>query len=107
MSASFRRLRLALLVLWLMGTSALTWLLLYFPNQKPHAPYRDVVLERDAGETLPALAKRLVEAQVIQQPNAFVWFMRLLGADAHLRQGAVVVNRALSVRDLVPRLSHG
>jgi len=93
--------------LWLVGTAGLIWLLLFFPNQRPDVPYRDLVIERPAGEPLTALAARLVEAQVIDKPNAFIWYMRLLGADARLRTGPVVVNRGLAPRDLVLRLARG
>jgi UPF0755 protein len=106
-SRSYRSLRGVLLALWLLGTAGLVWLLLVFPNQLPEAAYRDLVLERPPAETLTALAARLAEAQVIDKPAAFVWYMRLLGADARLREGPVVVNRGLAPRDLVLRLARG
>jgi UPF0755 protein len=106
-SPSFRRLRLVLLLLWLAGTAWLTWLLLYFPNQRSNASYRDVVIERPSGESVPAFAARLVEAGVIDKPRAFTWYLRLLGADVRLRQRSVVVNRALSPRELLPRIATG
>ena len=33
--------------------------------------------------------------------------MRLIGADARRRSGFLVVNRALSIRELLPRLAQG
>jgi UPF0755 protein len=106
-SPSFRVLRGLLLGLWLIGTGGLIWLLLVFPNQRPESPYRDLVIERPPGEPLSVLAAHLVEAQVIDKPTAFVWYLRLLGADVRLREGPVVVNRGLAPRDLVLRLARG
>ena len=104
---SYRVLRAAVLTLWLIGTGLLIWLLLVYPNQYASAPYRDVVFEREPGESLPQLAQRLSAAQLIESPHALVWYMRLLGADAHLREGPVVANRSLAPRDLVLRLARG
>src|SRR5688500_16795631 len=99
-SAGYRLLRSAVLALWLVGTALLIWLLLVYPNQAARVPYRDVVFEREPGEPLARMAQRLAQAELIQAPHALVWYMRLLGADARLREGPVVANRALAPRDL-------
>jgi len=106
-TSAFRLLGLGVFTLWLVGTALLIWLMLIVPNQHQAAPYRDVVLEVPANGGLPALAGKLVELKFIDQPSAFVAFMRLLGADTRLRQGFVVVNRALSIHELLPRLASG
>ncbi|HEX6245072.1 MAG TPA: endolytic transglycosylase MltG, partial [Polyangiales bacterium] len=106
-SPSYRLLRALVLAIWLLGTALLIWLLLVFPNQGAQVPYRDVVFEREPGEPLPRLAERLAKAQLVDSPRALVWYMRLLGADARLREGPVVANRALAPRDLVLRLARG
>jgi UPF0755 protein len=98
--------RALFLVLWLVGTSALAWLMLVFPNQTQRAPSRDVVLEPEPQQDLARLARRLGEAKVIDNELAFIWYMRLLGASEKLRQGPIVINRALSPHDLLPRLAH-
>jgi UPF0755 protein len=100
-------LRGGLLLLWLAGTSALAWLMLVFPLAVQQVPYRDVPIEIAAGTSLEALAERLVGEKVITRPRAFVLYMRLLGADQHLRSGSVVINRSLPLRDLLPRLAEG
>lgn len=103
---SLRLLRALLLVIWLVGTSVLTWLMLVFPNETQRAPSRDIVLEPEPQQDLARLARRLGEAKVIDNELAFIWYVRLLGASEKLRQGPVVINRALSLHDLIPRLAH-
>jgi UPF0755 protein len=100
-------LRSGLLLVWLAGTAALAWLLLVFPLDMQHVPYRDVPIEVAPGTDVEALAQRLVQEKMITRPRAFVVYMRLLGADQRLRSGPVVINRALPLRDLLPRLAVG
>jgi UPF0755 protein len=102
-----RLLRASLFLLWLAGTLGLGWLMLVFPVRLPKAPNRDVPIEIAHGTDVEGLAVRLVQEKMITQPHAFVLYMRLLGADQHLRTGAVVINRALPLRDLLPRLALG
>jgi UPF0755 protein len=106
LSKPLRVLRALLFVVWLAGTAALVWVMLVFPNRVQQAPSRDVVLDPEPGQGLTRLAQRLAEAQVIDNPRAFIWYLRLLGVESRLRRGPVVINRALSVRDLLPRLVH-
>lgn len=105
--SSLRVLRALLFAIWLIGSFGLGWLMLVFPNQKQQVQSKDFVLEPEPAQDLVRLAERLSAANVIENRMAFVWYMRLLGADARLRTGPIAVNRALSLRDLVPRLSTG
>lgn len=103
-----RWLSAALFLLWLAGTAGLSWLVLVFPNQKTRGvPSRDFTVELAAPVTLDALSERLVAEKVITRPRAFQAYMRLLGVEPHLRSGFVVLNRAMSVNELLPRLALG
>lgn len=107
MTRSFRVLRALMLALWLLGTAGLVWLVLMYPNQALDTRYRDVVLDVGPAPSLEALSVQLAREGYIRYPRAFVVYMRLLGADARLRAGPVVVNRSLPVRALIPRLARG
>jgi UPF0755 protein len=95
------------LALWLAGTTALGWLMIVYPSQTRPAPSREIVLEAEPQQDLARLAQRLRAVEVIDNELAFTWFMRLRGADARLRSGSLVVNRALSVHGLLPRIARG
>lgn len=104
---ALRALEAALFVLWLAGTAGLVYVLLVFPNQTRALPSRDVVIETEPGENLPALAARLYKAQAIVDEQAFIWYVRLLDAQDQLREGPLVINRALSARRLMQRIARG
>ncbi len=107
MASPLRILRALFLLVWLAGTSLLAWLMLWFPVQGGHGSARELVIDPEPQQDLVRLAQRLHALQVIDNELAFVWYMRLLDASPRLRRGPIVVNRARTLRALLPRLAHG
>lgn len=103
---ALRRMSWVMLAVWFAGTMLLSWLMLVYPNQSQKAPYKDVAIEPELGG-VEALAHQLHEQGFINNPRAFAAYLRLLDAERSLRKGSVVVNKALSVRALLPRLAEG
>jgi UPF0755 protein len=97
----------AVLASWLLGTAALLWLMLIVANTPASHVSRDVAIELPAGTTIDQLAARLAEAKAIDEPQLFAFYLRVIGAGPKLRTGWVVVNRALSMREHLPRLARG
>jgi len=97
----------AVLAVWLVGTAGLLWLMLVVANTPAGSVSRDIAIELPAGATLDQLAARLAEAKAIDQPRLFAFYLRVIGARPKLREGWVVVNRALSMREHLPRLARG
>ncbi|MFT3921407.1 MAG: endolytic transglycosylase MltG [Myxococcales bacterium] len=95
----------AALALWAAGTACLIWLMLVYPNRHQVTPYKDFVVELPAGATAEVLAKRMAEDKVVSDAWALTIYFRLMGVESNLRRGYVVLNRALSVRELLPRLA--
>lgn len=92
---------------WLVGTGLLIWLMLVYPNRRQSTVYKDFPIELAAPPSLSSLAARLEAEKVITHPRSFELYLRLMGAEDKLRSGFVVLNRGLSVRELLPRLARG
>lgn len=93
--------------LWTLGTAFLIWLMLVFPNAHPKAPAKDFVIELPEHVSVEGLAEKLVEAKITDQPRALTLFLRFMHVGPRLRYGYVVVNRAMSVNEHLPRLADG
>jgi UPF0755 protein len=92
---------------WLVGTAFLIWLMLVYPNHRQTTAYKDFPIELAAPLSLESLATRLEAEKVVTHPHAFELYLRLMGAENRLRSGFIVVNRGLSLRELLPRLARG
>jgi len=92
---------------WSVGTAFLIWLMLVYPNQRQSETYKDFPVELAPGTGVDALVDRLAREKVITQPWALRVYFRLMGVESKLRQGYVVLNRGLSVREQLPRLARG
>lgn len=92
---------------WLAVSAAAVWLLLVFPDEKSPVGPRDVPITIAPGSPVDVVAARLAQEGIVQRPRAFVLYLRALGADRKLRSGWVVGNRALTARELLPRVARG
>ncbi|MFM2421452.1 MAG: hypothetical protein RL385_6175, partial [Pseudomonadota bacterium] len=98
--------RAGLLLLWLGLASGLAWAVLWYPYEvKDGADGRDVPVELASGANLEDLAALLAREGVAKRPRATAFYLRLLGLDASMRTGNLVLQRKLSLRDHLPRIS--
>lgn len=77
---------------------------IFFPRQLPTKEYSLVI---NRGEPLNKLSKRLKNDQVIKSPHLFVWATRLMGKDKKIAAGMYILNKPMSLIDLIERLSNG
>lgn len=96
-----------IMLLWLAGTAVLCWLMVVVANTPLSATSRDVAIELPARATIDQLADALAAAKAIDRPRLFAFYLRVVGIAPRLRQGWVVVNRGLSMREHLPRLARG
>jgi UPF0755 protein len=81
--------------------------MLVFP--KTEGPGRGAALELEltAASTVDALADALGEAGIVAHPRLFAVYLRLRGADEHLRRGKVMLDDTMTVAQLARRLAAG
>jgi UPF0755 protein len=98
--------RAFLLLLWLGVAAGFAWALLWYPYEvRPAADGRDVPVELAPGAALEDLAALLAREGVAKRPRATAFYLRLLGLDSSMRTGNLVLQRKLSLRDHLPRIS--
>ncbi len=102
-----RLLRGAVLLLAVAGIAAagLGWGYSVYTSPGPLAEETTVVVPRGAG--VEAIARRLAEAGVIDDPTVFAWGVRLTGAGRRLRAGEYAFPAAVSPREVAEILTTG
>ncbi len=104
-SASAMRVRRwVVFLVWLVGTAALSWQLLIYPEQPGPGPKKDVSFFIEDDESLAEVRDRLLAEGIISDGDAWLRFMRLMTAGAPLVRGYVPVNAALSAKEQARRL---
>ncbi len=76
-----------------------------FSPLAPHAAPVDFVLA--PGSSLAAAARELEERRLIRSARAFRWYAHWTGVDARLQAGEYELSPAMSVREIVQRLTAG
>jgi UPF0755 protein len=104
---SVRALTRALAALLLAALGTLGWLVLVYPEREPAGRGHEVALTVAEGETLDALAARLAEEGVIDEPFLFATYARLLGASERLRTGEVLLRDDMPPRTVLLRVALG
>ena len=103
-----KRIVIGLLILITLGVGALTWLIVVYPTQKPAPkPSKTVALQLEPNGTLEAAAQQLHARGLIEQPSLFALYARVMGAQARLRQGQVLVTSQMTIRQLLQRIAVG
>lgn len=95
----------ALLVAFIVA--ALAWLVLVYPKREGQGGGREVAVELPAGASIDEVAFRLERAGVLASPRVFAFYMRLLGADEHLREGRVLLRDDMTVGEVARRIALG
>ena len=91
--------------------AALAWLVVAYPARTPassaHAQPRTVALELAPNSTLDMLAAQLHRNALIDQPQIFALYARVMGARDRLRTGHVLVTTHMTIRQLLQRTATG
>lgn len=87
--------------------TALGWLVIVYPKTAGPGRGRTVTVELEAGLEIGTLAERLHAAGVVERPSLFAAYVRLLGADEHLRVGTALLTDDMSPRDVLQRVAVG
>jgi UPF0755 protein len=96
------------LLAWLVGTVLLVELLILFPQQPGSGRNREVPIWVEAGSGLEDVARLLVEHGALAEPQKWLVYMRLLGAERDLYvDNWIVSNASFSAAELMPRLASG
>lgn len=83
---------------------ALCGYMIFYPRSIPNDSYKLIVAK---GDSFSKVAKRLDEANVIPNRQLFVIVARLLGKDRKITAGMYLLNKPLSMYDLIDRLTNG
>ncbi len=81
--------------------------MLVFPKTEGPGRGAELALDLTEASTADALADALGEAGIVAHPRLFAVYLRLLGADEHLRTGRVVLRDEMTVAQVARRLATG
>lgn len=88
--------------------AALTWLVVAYPARTPaQQPLRTVTIELASNSTLDTLARQLHQQALVDNPQIFALYAKVMGAAARLRTGPVLVTTHMTVRQLLQRTATG
>lgn len=88
--------------------AVLAWLVVAYPARTPaHAQLRTVALELAPNSSLEMLASQLHRNALIDQPQIFALYARVMGARDRLRTGRVLVTTHMTIRQLLQRTATG
>ncbi len=85
----------------------LAWLLLVYPRSTPAGNGRHVELVIDDGTELDTVVEQLRGQRLVERPALFAAYVRLLGADAHLRRGPVQLDDRMTPLELARAIATG
>lgn len=97
----------ALLALVGAAVLAVAALVIVYPSRRAGGRGRTVPFEIAPGERFDSVASRLAAEGVVESPRLFAIYARLIGADEHLRAGAVMLADDMSPHDVVQRIAIG
>lgn len=83
------------------------WLIIVYPKGQGPGRGREVRVVVRQGMDADALAQALADEGAIADPVTFAIYLRLLDADAHLRDGEVLVTDDMTPRDVLQRVADG
>lgn len=84
---------------------ALVWgYLVLFPRDMPNGSYRVVVSK---GDSLGKVARKLDNADIIPSAKLMIAMARVMGKDRKIVAGMYILNKPMSVFDIIERLSSG
>ncbi|MET0386863.1 MAG: endolytic transglycosylase MltG [Polyangiales bacterium] len=105
---NLKRALFALAALVAIAVAALAWLVVVYPSQPPKpGASKTVALQLAPGSSLDAVADQLAHAHLIDEPRVFALYARVLGAEARLRSGQVLVTSQMTIRQLLQRIATG
>ncbi|MEM1417530.1 MAG: endolytic transglycosylase MltG [Myxococcota bacterium] len=90
-----------------LGLGAVSWLLLVFPHEPTGPRGERFELDIAPGSSARTIAAQLADAGVIAHPGAFAMYVRLLGLDAELRSGPVLLEGGLTPEVVAQRIAFG
>ena len=92
----------------LAGLFGLAWLVVVYPNQPPPPrASKTVALELDQRSTVDSVARELGAAGLIDNPELFAWYARVMRATDRLRRTRVLVTSQMTPRQLLQRTATG
>jgi UPF0755 protein len=94
-------------VLIVAAIAATAWLLVIYPSRRGPGSGHTVAVEIPEGASVSELATLLARQHVVGSAEAFAIYARLLGADGRLHQGTVMVDDAMSPREVLTRVAIG
>lgn len=77
---------------------------LFFPRSIPNGSYSLIVAR---GDSLTRVARKLDEANIVPNQRLFVIVARLMNKDKKITAGMYIINKPMSIFDLIQRLSNG
>ncbi|MCA9582715.1 MAG: endolytic transglycosylase MltG, partial [Myxococcales bacterium] len=86
--------------------AAILWLLMVYPKSSTGRG-EIVVIRVEPADTVDTVAHKLKVGAVIDSEFWWVVYMRTLGADRHLRRGAVILRTGMQPRRILPRIAMG
>jgi len=103
-----KRLLYSLAALFVLVVAALAWLVVAYPARTPaHGQLRTVSVELPPNGTLDMLASQLHRNALIDEPQIFALYARVMGAQDRLRSGHVLVTTQMTIRQLLQRTATG
>jgi UPF0755 protein len=102
-----RRLTLGLLAVVVVAIAATAWLLVVYPSGRGPGRGRDVGIEIAERASLGRVASQLERERVIGDATIFALYARMLGAQDRLREGTVMLDDAMSPREVLTRIATG
>jgi UPF0755 protein len=103
-----KRLLYSLAAVIVLVVAALAWLVVAYPARTPaHAQLRTVALELAPNSTLDMLAHQLHDNALIDEPQIFALYARVMGARDRVRTGRVLVTTHMTIRQLLQRTATG
>lgn len=107
-ASSGARLTLVVIGLGVAGLlAALGWLVIVYPDAPGPGRGRAVAVHLAAGVSLRTLAQELAARGVVSRPRVWALYARVLGAQARLRVGTVLVRDAMRPREILQRVATG